>query len=257
MWVESNHLVLFYSAYEAYYLRVMSTNHVMSLALFSMLTIMLSWQVAKGLRTGRLKSGAVIYERGEQPAEFWSNLAFSAIVIAILLWLLAETVLDASDPRAASFLPFALAAFAAFEVIRGIQTGSTGFGRSRFSRGAAPRQYWGLLFAYAAMAVAVAALGLWPLSRDAAEQTTYQKVVSPVVKAVRDELRTQPSLVFRNIRVDGQSRRVCGEVVANGRPRRFFGNAVRGAGAVRLEDESPAFEPAYRRVCGAPGYVPQ
>lgn len=233
----------------------MSLDQVIRFVLLGVLAIVLCWQVARRLRTGRLKLGAVIYERREEPIEFWLYVAFTAIVIALLLWQLADVFRDASHPRAGFLLLlFVLAAPAAFVIVRGIRTGSMGFGGSKFSRRAAPRQYWGLLLAHAAVVFAVVAVGLWYFSP---REPTYEEVVEPVVKAVRDGLSGERSLEFRNVRVDGRSRLVCGEVLANRRTtRRFFGNADRNVGNVRLEDESLDFERAHRRACGAPGEVP-
>jgi hypothetical protein len=235
----------------------MDSDLFVPMAVFAVVAVSFGRQVAGALRTGSVTSGAAVYERRAQPIEFWSYLAFYAVVIALLLWYLAETVRDADDKQAGPLLLlFIVAAPAAFRLIRGVQTGSIGIGKSSFGRRTAPARYWGLLLAYAA--VAVAAVGLYhAYPKWLPAESAYGKIVEPVVTAVRDELRMERSLRFRNVRVDGKSRLVCGEVDAGGRTRRFFGNAVQDAAMVRLEDEDPGFDPAYQRVCGAPGYVPE
>ena len=235
----------------------MDRDDVIPLITLGVIAIILFRQAVADLRTGRLKWGSATYGRREEPVEYWFYFTFMAILIAILAWQVAEPFRDAKHPEAVPWILFVLIATpAAFALVRGIQTGSTRLWGSTFGRRAAPRKYWTALLAY--LALIVAAFGiLYFLPRLEGEDTAYGQTVEPVVNAVREELRAKRSLGFRNVRVDGRSRLVCGEVVADRRTHRFYGNAVRGEAIIRLEGEDQGFDPAYRRVCGAPGYVPE
>lgn len=235
-----------------------SSDIIHSVPLLVLMLIM-AFQLVKGLRTGRVRPGAIPYSRVEQPIEFWSYFAFAAGALAILAWLLAGTLQGRESWRALPLLLlYGLGVPAAFRLVRGVQTGSARFGKSTFGRREAPRGYRAALlfhFLVAALAVGIA-LG-WKPSRPLMGGSTYRQVVEPVVQSVRDRLGPDSSPFFSNVRVDGRSGLVCGEVSRRGQKRRFFGRAVQRTGQVRLEGESSGFDRAHRRACSARGTVPQ
>lgn len=233
----------------------MTIGNPVLLSVLLAMTVVLGLQIARGLHTGRVGRGGLRYERAGQPVEFWFNLAYAAIGMVLAGWLITAVVQGGEPPQAIPvFLLFAFGLPVAFSLVRGLQTGSAGFGRTKFARKRAPLQYWAVLLAYAF----VIAFLFWVVSAwNLREKPRFSKVIEPVVETVRFELRPETSLPFRNVRVDRRSGLVCGDVALDAGPRRFFGRTVGGAGQVRLENSGAGFDRAYARACGASGDVPQ
>lgn len=126
-----------------------------------------------------------------------------------------------------------------------------------FTRAGDPSRFWLLVCGHVAvMAIGVLLLS-WRPSPRAESGGGFYGEVEPVLDLVRSQLPGEEAS-FTNVRIDADSRRVCGEAQARDGPtRRFFGQTSKPPGFISLEQPGRGtFDAAWRRWCGAPPLLP-
>jgi hypothetical protein len=214
-----------------------------------------AFRMTKGIYTGKVSEGRRTYARFEEPVDYWWTVVYSGTGLLVLAWLLTRPEQQYRASVMPTVLLFMIALPCLFRLARGLQTASISIFGSTYHRRSAGGRYAATLLCYAA-AVAIAVGGAlipWELRTE----ERFGAVVKPVVQAVRLQLAAHQSLPFRKVRVDTQSRLVCGEVIVEGRAHRFHGRAVGDAGQILLEGQHPDFEALHARACSTNGYVPR
>lgn len=129
------------------------------LAFFALCAAFALVTVARALRTGRCGYGSAAVVRATDPAHFWYLTAiFAALSAALAVRLF--------DPRAGSgTVPILLALSFAYYPLRWLRTGEAGWEHALFSRREEPLEYWLIVAAVAAFALAMFGLGVLQSAR--------------------------------------------------------------------------------------------
>jgi len=214
--------------------------------------------LVRALKHGEVITRAATYTREWQPIQYWSQVAYAAIGLLLLLPVLVSGARGADIARHLPLLlAYGIVLPAVFYVVAGFRTGAMEFAGTAYQRQAEPSRYWLSMLAYLALAGASVwylTTGFW-LSDDRA--ASYSKTVEPVVETLREQLSGERWVSFRNIRVDASMRLVCGEVLTPNGTQRFFGASRReNSPEVTLEQDIAAFDAAYEQRCAGPSFVP-
>jgi hypothetical protein len=127
----------------------MSIDPIGAAALAAVLILCLGF-VFYRIRAGHARYGDFVYRRSEQPAPYWFTTLFPPAAV-FLLSLALTTSMGEDDLRFDQGVSWSLwTILFGFGLIRALQTGSAGVGRVGFARSEEPREYWMIVFLYAA-----------------------------------------------------------------------------------------------------------
>lgn len=120
-------------------------------------TLYALWWAGSALRRGSIKQGTLRYARSGQPAEYWfhvlSALIFPSAITAFMFYQY-YSGLDRRVPVGALLIVISLS----FWLVRGLQTGTTGFAHVELVRQTEAGLYWGFMTFMAASIALVALL---------------------------------------------------------------------------------------------------
>lgn len=113
------------------------------------------WRAGGALRRGSIKQGTLRYARNEQPAEYWfhvlSALIFPSAITAFMFYQY-YSGLDRRVPVGPMLIVISLS----FWLVRGLQTGTTGFAHVELESETDAGLYWGFMtFMAASIALVV------------------------------------------------------------------------------------------------------
>jgi hypothetical protein len=217
--------------------------------IFGALFLFVLWQIVRAALRGAWHAGEAVYDRREQPVEYWFNLLFSIAMLPLVGWL----VLVGDDYKSSLawrlVFPVAFGIPATFWLIRALQTGTIGPAGMTADRVDEPRRFWLRILGLVALIALGGAIAIW---HEEPRPRTFYDEVGPVLAAVRAQLPGPAAAEFYDVRVDSATRLICGQVKRpDGKMLRFFGTGDdRGAEATLESDALPDFGDSYARLCG-------